>query len=80
MLGRDDVEGLSSSNTLTMAVQMQRLPPSGRISKPRLQNSFLNVLYSNFWYFGFRVCDLRPVLNCRSCHKTHSLVPTRLYK
>lgn len=43
MLVRDDVKGLSSSNTLTMAVQVQVLPPSGRIINPGFQNSFLNV-------------------------------------
>lgn len=78
MLGRDDVTVCLL--LFTMAVQVLLLPPSGQMLTPRflyVQYLFIHVL--DFWYFLFRMCDLRPVLNCRSCYKkTHTFIPMRL--
>lgn len=58
MLGRDDVELLSSSQTFTTAVQTQLLLPLVVEYGTAVSKHFLiSVL------FFFRVCDLRPVLN-----------------
>lgn len=75
MLGRDDVELLSSSQTFTTAVQTQLLLPLVVEYETPVSKHFLISVF-----VFFRVCNLRPVLNCRCCHKTHSLVPPRLYK